>query len=331
MARSRPSTAAGRRRASSRPSARAHANPAPKPRRASAPRKPTTRRAAAPPRKPPKKRPARAGAPRKATRPRARAARKATRPQSSGITWPQRLVLIASAALVLTGAYFFWLRDSSLVAINDVEVVGVTTDRDAIVAELTRVGESMTTLHTDSEKIEKAAAAFPTIESVKVDPNFPHGLRIEVKERPPVVVANAGGERIGVAADGTLLRGVDVPKKGLPELKLDRLPAGPALTGDDRDQAVIAGAAPPELKPLIEGVSKTDEHGVEIILRGDIPAYFGGAGAAEAKWAAAAAVLADPNLDYARCVDVRVAARPAVCQDGPVNMPSGTDTTDPQA
>ena len=39
--------------------------------------------------------------------------------------------------------YFFWLRDSSLVAVTDVEVVGVTSgDRATIVAELTRQSPS---------------------------------------------------------------------------------------------------------------------------------------------------------------------------------------------
>ena len=49
---------------------------------------------------------------------------------------------------------------------------------------------------------------FPTIASVSVDANFPHGLRIEVDERPPALVVSAGEREVPVAGDGTLLTGV---------------------------------------------------------------------------------------------------------------------------
>ena len=54
---------------------------------------------------------------------------------------------------------------------------------------------------------------FPTVKSVTVDPNFPHGMRIEVTERPPALLV-ARRRRAGspVAADGTLLAGVAVPE-----------------------------------------------------------------------------------------------------------------------
>jgi cell division protein FtsQ len=222
---------------------------------------------------------------------------------------------------VLAAGYLFWLRDSSLVVVSDVEVVGASTDQEAIVAELTRVGEQMTTLHVDAEAIERAAAAFPTVKSVSVDPNFPHGLRIEVTERPPAVVVSAGGDETAAAADGTLLGGVPVPD-GLPVIEVDEPPSGKALTGEAREQATVAGSAPEPLRPLIEGVTSTGDHGVEVTLRGGIPVYFGDSEDAGAKWAAAAAVLADPDLDYARYVDVRIPARPSVGQDGAVTAPA---------
>ena len=223
---------------------------------------------------------------------------------------------------MLVAGYMFWLRDSSLVAVNDVEVTGVTTDREAIVAELTRVGEGMTTLHVDREAVERAATAVPTVKSVAVDPNFQHGLRIEVTERPPAVIVSAGGEQTPAAADGTLLTGVEVSDGGLPVIEVGEPPRGRALTGEPREQAIVAGAVPEELRPMIEGVSSTDDHGVEVTLRGGIPVYFGDPADAGAKWAAVAAVLADPELDYARCVDARITARPSVCQDGTVTSPA---------
>jgi cell division septal protein FtsQ len=203
-------------------------------------------------------------------------------------------------AIVVLGAlgagYLFWLRDSSLVAVNDVEVVGVIgPEREQVVAELTRVGEQMTTLHADPERIERAAAGFPTVDSVSVDPNFPHGLRIEINERPPRLVASAAGEQVPIAADGTVLAGVPAPEDGLPVLELEQIPAAGSLTGEALEQALVR-----------------DEYGVELTLRGGISIRFGTGARVVEKWNAAAAVLADPKLTAAGYVDVRVPERPAV-------------------
>ena len=139
----------------------------------------------------------------------------------------------------------FWFRDSSLVRVNDVEVVGVTSEREAIVAALTDLGEQMTTLNVDEEELERAALAFPTVAAIDVDPNFPHGLRLEITERRPAMVSSNGKEQVPIAADGTVLTGVPVPDEALPELELDAddLAAG-RLEGDALQQALAVGAAP---------------------------------------------------------------------------------------
>jgi cell division protein FtsQ len=218
-----------------------------------------------------------------------------------------------AALLVAFGAgYMLWLRDSSLVAVDDVEVVGVTAgDRERIVADLTAVAEQMTTLHVDRARIDEAATAYPTIKAVTVDPNFPHGMRIEVIERPPRLVVRGGGREVPVGSDGTLLAGVAVPDEDLPVLELDQVPAAGTLGGEPLEQALIVGAAPEPLLPLIEEVDHSSDYGVEVTLRGDIPVRFGSSAGAAQKWAAAAAVLADPKLDTLSYVDVRVPERPA--------------------
>jgi cell division protein FtsQ len=228
------------------------------------------------------------------------------------ISW-RAAVLIALVALVALGAgYFFWFRHSSLVAVDDVEVVGVTSgDRGAITDELTRLAEGMTTLDVDTAKLEAAARSHPTIKSISVDPNFPHGLRIEVTERPPVMVVADGDKQTLVGADGILLPDVAVPDGGLPVLELKKAPPASGLAGAALDQAIVAGAAPEPLRPLIHAIEHTPEHGVVVTLRGGIPVYFGTSAEASPKWAAAAAVLAEPKLDSLAYLDVRVPGRPA--------------------
>jgi len=289
MSRSRASTPAGRRRTSGRSAA----GPARSSQRAPRGRRPSSTK------RPARRRPS-------AKRPRAR--RRGS--------WRFRLAIGAVLAAALVAGYFLWLRESSLVAVTDVDVAGVESgDPDRIVAELTAAGEEMTTLHVQPELVERAAARFPTIESVTVDASFPHGLRIEVSERPPTMLVSAGDDLVPIAADGTVLTGVDVSdaeREELPKIELDEVPTSGALGGEPLEQARVAGAAPRALRPLIAELGYDDEHGVVATLRGDIPVFFGSGARAAQKWAAASAVLADPKLTALTYLDVRVPERPAV-------------------
>jgi cell division protein FtsQ len=238
---------------------------------------------------------------------------RAARRSFTAASWRYRIGVVAVVAGTVVAGYFLWLRDSSLVAVTNVDVVGVTSgDPARIRADLTQVAEGQTTLHVDAAEIEKAAAAYPTIESVSVDPNFPHGMRIEVNERPPAMLVEADGDQVAAAGDGTLLTGVEVSDPDrLPVLEVGHLPSGTTLEGDPLQQALVLGAAPAPLRPLIETVRTDDEYGVEVVLRGGIPVRFGSGSRSEEKWAAAAAVLADPKLDSLTYLDVRVPERPA--------------------
>jgi cell division protein FtsQ len=227
-------------------------------------------------------------------------------------SWRARTLVAIAVAAALGAGYVLWFRHSSLVAVNDVEVVGISGgDRGAISGQLTRLAEGMTTLDVDAGRLEAAAAAFPTVESIDVDPNFPHGLRIEVTERRPVMLVTDGDKQTPVAADGTLLPEVPKPEGGLPLLELKKPPPAAGLAGAAADQALIAGAAPEPLRPLMHAIEHTSDHGIVVTLRGGIPVYFGTSAEAGEKWAAAAAVLADPKLDSLTYLDVRVPRRPA--------------------
>ena len=170
--------------------------------------------------------------------------------------------------------YLFWLRDSPLVAINDVEVEGITgPEADEVTAALTESASEMTTLNLSEEKLEAATEAFPTVVSLTADPKLLHGLVIDVTERKPALTAHVAGQSIPVARDGTLLRGVELGDDGdaLPVLELSALPRSPRLEGEALEQAVVLGAAPAAIRPLVEEVGVSGEDGVEVTLRGGIP------------------------------------------------------------
>jgi cell division protein FtsQ len=240
-------------------------------------------------------------------------------------------VVLALLAVVVGAGYWFWLRDSSLVAISEVEVNGVSgSERDEITRELTAAAKQMTTLHVDHEQLAQVAAAFPTVEGIAADAGFPHSLRIEVSERPPRMLVRVDGRQVPVADDGTVLAGVDASGEKLPEIEIDKLPPGGVLGGEPLDQALVAGAAPEPLRPLIAKLGHSDDHGVEVVLRGGIQLRFGTGAAAADKWAAAAALLADPELEAATYVDVQVPSRP-VAGGQPAEATEATDPIEPQA
>jgi cell division protein FtsQ len=223
------------------------------------------------------------------------------------------LVLAAIAAAGLAVAYFAWFRHSSFVAIESVKVEGArSSDRDDVTAALTRAAEGMTTLDVDASKLASAVSGFPAVASVTAHPSFPHGLTVEVVERRPVVVASDGDRRIAVAADGLLLPGLSTDGADLPTIAVDQLPGGGRLGGEALDEARVVGAAPGPLRPLVKGVTSTRDQGIAATLRGGIEVRFGSPGKAGAKWAAAAAVLADPQVTTLRYVDVQVPSRPAI-------------------
>ena len=98
----------------------------------------------------------------------------------------------------------------------------------------------------------------------------------------------------------------------LPELRVDSPPASGRLGGDALQEALTIGAAPAPLRALVAKATMSSDYGVVLTMRGGIEMRFGTGADADAKWAAAAAILADPNVTSLSYIDVRVPERPAV-------------------
>ena len=223
----------------------------------------------------------------------------------------RRLVLAAIVAFVLAALYYLWLRDSSLVAVDHVEVTGLTTkDGPRIQAMLESVAEDMTTLHVRIDELEEAARQFPVIGSIQVETDFPHGLKIAVEERPAAALVSIDGVPLPVAADGTVLRGLR-PPSGLPLLRMEK----PATEGHVTDPQtlralLVAGAAPQGFPQRVDRVSEGPEQGIVVELEDGPEVIFGDADLAAEKWTAAVRVLADPEAAGATYIDVRLPERP---------------------
>jgi cell division protein FtsQ len=245
----------------------------------------------------------------------------------------KRWMLIAlTLCLVLAIGYRFWLRDSSLVTVEKVEVTGLTTkDAPRVRAALASAAHTMTTLHVRQDVLEQAIAAYPVVRALDVQPDFPHGLTIRVIEYRPAALV--GG--LPVAGDGTILRGIPV-EGSLPKIETSGAPHGNRLTDASALHAArVAGTAPMALRPRLESIEMRGEDGIVVQMRDGPELIFGDATRARAKWIAATRVLADPEAEGASYIDVRLPGRPAAgglpaATVAPV-APAGTAATPPAA
>jgi cell division protein FtsQ len=198
-------------------------------------------------------------------------------------------------------------------------------DAARIEAALEGAALDMTTLHVRTGALRTAVEPFPTVLGVRTAPDFPHALRIHVRERNPVAAVVAGDQRVAVAADGTLLR--STRSAGLPEITAKAAPAGAHASdaGIRRALAVLA-AAPPELRARARRVY-LGPNGLTVPLRAGPSLYLGGSERLRAKWVAATVVLADPTSTGATYVDVRVPERPAA---GGLEQPPDPAKDDPK-
>ena len=223
--------------------------------------------------------------------------------------WRRRLIALGVLAAVLLAGYWFWLRDSSLVAVDEVEVKGATANEAEIAAALEQRAREMTTLHVQDEKLVEAAQAFPTVASIAIDASLPDKLTITVTERLPVAVVKVDGETTGVAGDGQLLTGLDVGGQGLPGIEGSETSGG-RLDEQGSAQAAILAGAPEELRKRVESIAfSEDSDGVVIGLENGPEARFGDGSRAEDKWKALAAVLLRPESGGAAYADVSVPER----------------------
>lgn len=131
----------------------------------------------------------------------------------------------------------------------------------------------------------------------------------------PVATIGSGEDAVAVAANGTILTWLPPAELELPLLPLSEPPKSGRLAGPMLEQARVLGAAPAALRPYLAG-SYYGESGVDVETTSGIELRFGDATQAELKWKAAAAVLADPEIEALDYVDVHAPARPAIGGSG---------------
>ena len=222
----------------------------------------------------------------------------------------RRLIAALLVAVALFALYRLWFRDSGFVSVQHVSVTGLTTkDAPRIRTALTAAAHDMSTLHMNQAALDQSVAGFPIVKAVEAQPSFPHSLKIHVIEQEPVAVLAVGGERLLLAPDGSVLRDVAT---GHPLAVIKSRGAVPQDTLTDRVALTslhVAAAAPAALAGRITTIAH-DKEGIVVHTRNGPRLIFGDDSRPVAKWAAVAAVLADPSSKGATYVDVRLPGRP---------------------
>lgn len=241
-----------------------------------------------------------------------RQARSARAGRQARVRPARRTVAIVALAVALLSGGFLLFRDSSLVAVEQVEISGVAGPESAAVSQaLESAAKRMSTLDYSADDLRAAVARYPVVRSLSVIASFPHQMRIVVIEQPPVAQVSAAGVHTAVAADGVVL-GQALLSRSLPDIPVSVAPSVGRRLADARVRAylTVLGAAPYPLLRLLARIY-TSDRGITAQMRGGLLIYFGDAGRPHAKWDALVTVLSDQGAKGSSYVDVRVPERAA--------------------
>lgn len=226
--------------------------------------------------------------------------------------WRARAVGMLALLTALALGWFGWFRDSSFVAVENVEVAGVSGPQArAIRGALVDAARGMTTLNVREDDLREAVRPYPTIAGLSAEADFPDTLTITVREAPPVAALRIGGRPVPVGRDGSLLTGVRYVR-GLPLIWAEAPPGARRLeSGRAHGLLTVLAEAPPLMLRRVRDVRYRPGRGAVVRLRSGPDLIFGDSTRLRAKWIAATRVLASQGAKGATYLDLRLPERPA--------------------
>jgi len=221
----------------------------------------------------------------------------------------RRVVLWALGILTVLAALAVGAAVSPLLAVDAVQVTGVTPER---VAEVRRasgiaVGDSIVTFLPG--RVAGRVRALPWVGDVTVVRSLPHTVRIEVVARIPVGWTKAGSGVLVVDATSRVLWTADAPPPGVPELGGVADVARPGGVITPASLAAAAGALGTELRSRTAALDLEDGALTAQIIGGPQIRY-GSPSSVGAKARVAAAVMGSLRGAPVTYIDVSVPAAP---------------------
>ncbi len=231
-----------------------------------------------------------------------------------------RSLLVGFGLLALAAGGYLGARDTSLFAVQRVEVSGsrplVVRRADEALAPL----EGKSLLSVDSAAIARRLEALPDVKLVSYDRAFPHTARIVIWSERPVAVLRRGSGAWLVSERGRILRRLgDHPASRLPRIWVaaSSVPAEGALLSDEEAlrPALVLGQALSLDRTLFGefGQAREVDGDLVLVLRSGTEVRLGEASDLALQLAVARRILmlVGPDAQY---VDVSVPDRPVVLE-----------------
>ena len=224
----------------------------------------------------------------------------------------RRTVVVLAVLVLLAG--LLALERSSLVALVDVEVVGLERLTEEEVLATAEVEQGMSVLRLRLGAVEERLEALPLVDRAVAEREGALGLRIAVTEVAPAVTARFPTTSVLVSEQGLVLGEGEAPGTMAVEVR-GRAPAPGDTVAASRTLAAghaVAIALPGPLAALVEQVTARAADDVRLQLRSGIEVVWGDAGRNDEKARALGAVLEDLDGRSVRRIDVRAPMAPTV-------------------
>lgn len=191
----------------------------------------------------------------------------------------------ASAGVLLLVITVVWgiaaFARSDAFRVERVEVHGtahLTADR---VRQLAAVPSSATMFSLGAGAIEKRLLRDPWIASASVTRSFPHGVNIDIRERKPLALVDAGGANLFlVAGDGYWLgsRSTEDTAALVSIRDIEKLDAKPGRRTASKEllnALAIVRDLSPELLAQVKSISALTVEKTALLTKGDVEIFFG--------------------------------------------------------
>lgn len=232
---------------------------------------------------------------------------------------PSKGLLVAGGALsalgvVAYGAYWTW--SSPFFKVSNVEVVGNQRVSTGTVVESSGLlGESM--FNADLASAQQALYQQPLVNSVRIERDWPHTVRVVIEERKAWGTWEQTGVQYTIDRDGVVL-GQGAAPAGSPVIRSTE--AGNRIVGDRVNYQAVDAAAeiyeklPRQLGTTVAEVAFTSGKGVQVTTTNGQTALFGDSSSIAYKlsvWAALAQEAQVRNINYTT-IDLRYGNRPVL-------------------
>ena len=216
--------------------------------------------------------------------------------------------------VVVYGAYWTW--SSPFFKVSNVEVVGnQRVSAGTLVESSGLLGESM--FSADLASAQQALYQQPLVNSVRIERDWPHTVRVVIEERKAWGTWEQTGVQYTIDREGVVLGQGPAPA-GSPVIRSTE--AGNRIIGDRVDYQAVDAAAeiyeklPRQLGTTVAEVAFTSGKGVQVTTTNGQTALFGDSSSIAYKlsvWAALAQEAQVRNINYTT-IDLRYGNRPVL-------------------